>query len=251
MKAHESHLTLLAFTANKGTKPPASSASPTNMKESFLAVEREMNIFTYDSDSRATEGFVAIGPDLFKLIGLECKRNLPPLPEKGKWLAGMLFHLRCEELHCLLSRAPRGSFRLPLAPHRSIKLSLTCSSGTLPLYRLLTRLVPAAAAGTLSAEKVEVPTALEKWESAVVSLTRNCQRLSRAVVSVTNSQLALPRLTLTAVLAAGLTETTPHLKDEWVIRPLVLFISIAVFKVHLLPQCCTQLWQIFPINFSH
>lgn len=48
--------------------------------------------------------------------------------------------------------------------------------------RLLTRVVPAASAGTSSAEKVKVPTALEKWESTVVSLTRDCQRLS-AVLS--------------------------------------------------------------------
>lgn len=114
-----------------------------------------------------------------------------------------------------LPYAPSVSFHLPLALHCSIKLSLTPSSGTLPLY------CPSALTADLRCPRRRCGN-IQRWKGRGANSTEEAGAHSRkshtqlsasvrSVVSVTKSQLALSRLTLTAVLAGGLTETALHL----------------------------------------
>lgn len=119
--------------------------------------------------------------------------------------------------------APSVSYHLPLALHCSIKLSLTPSSGTLPLYwpSGLTADLRCPHRRCGNTQRWKGQGANSAGEVGAHSRKSHMQLSAsvRSVVSVTNSQLALSRLTLTAVLAVGPTETALHFTDWWVIRP--------------------------------
>lgn len=163
-----------------------------------------------------------------------CCTWLLPLPEKGKntrhvissvdrfsvWLQEKVplcvsVKAPWETAQPFLPCAPSVSFHLPLALHCSIKLSLTPSSGTLPLY------CPSALTADLRCPRRRCGN-MQRWKGRGANSTEEVGAHSRkshtqlsasvrSVVSVTNTQLALSWLTLTAVLAVGLTETALHL----------------------------------------